>query len=167
MISINHTYAGQPSWISIAATAVSVIGWIIVFRQAMFIKHRDDIKNIIDNAKITVDDIFELSKNYYLENDDHIGFASSDIKSRFLLLSHYILLLKSKGVDVKLSPYVISFRKAIMGDYFETLDFKKQMEIPDRRSDITNGRSELNFRIEKTYVDWARKINFSSQFFTK
>lgn len=51
-----------------------------------------------------------------------------------------------------------------MGGYFETVEFKKQVEIPDMRSDIANGRSELSFRIDKMYNDWASSINFANQF---
>lgn len=134
---------------------VSVVGWIVVFEQAASLKNRDETAHIVGVTKNTIDEIFDLGVTYYENNIHHIGFISADIRAKFLLLSHYLLLLRSKGLNIDLEQYVVQYRKAIMGGYFETLDFKKQVEIPDRRSDIANARSELKFRLDKIHSDWA------------
>lgn len=104
---------------------------------------------------------------YYKGDEGHIGFHSADIRSKFLLLSHYLILMKNKGITFDFTPYLIAYRKAVMGDHFETEQYKKQLEIPDRKSDIANSRSELHFRITKSYIDWSRGIGFISQFSLK
>lgn len=158
----SNSYA---SYIAALSIAVSVLGWIVVFRQTSIIKYRDDVKVIVQKSEDTVNRLFDLAKYYYQENDEHIGFASADIRANFLLLSHYLILLRHFGLETKLESYVVAYRSAIMGGYFETTDFKKQLEIPDKRSDISNTKSELNFRINKSYFNWTNEFSFTSSLF--
>lgn len=162
---MNNCESGQLSIISFIPSLVTIVGWMIVFRQTMMIKHREDIHNIVISTQKAVDEIYDLSIKYYgEENSSHMGFISSDIRAKFLVISYYLILLKEKGIKPQVNKYVIFYRTAVMGGYFETVDFKKQVEVPNRRSDISNGRSDLNFQLEKMYIDWARKIGFFSQF---
>jgi hypothetical protein len=136
-----------------------------VFRQATTIKRRDEIYNIIVLSKKVADEIYSLSKIYYENNEEHIGFISSEIRSNFVLLNNYIKLLEKRGIETNISKYVINYKKAIMGGHFETTDFKNQLLIPNQRAEISHGRSELNYRIDKMYIDWSGKIGFINQFY--
>lgn len=151
-------------WVGLAPSAITMVGWAFIFRQNIVLKCRGDVYNIVKLSKIVVDEIYELSKKYYEGNDSHIGFLSADIRSRFTLLSLYLLLLRERGVSGDITKPLLFYRSAVMGSYFETVDFKKQMDVPNRRADISNSRSELNFEIEKIYLGWSKKINFISQF---
>lgn len=141
---------------------IAAFGWIIVFQQAMNLRYGDDIRELTDRANDVIDKIYDLTFEYYNENEDHIGLKSADIRANFLLLSHILLLIKDRGVQTSLSHYINAYRKAVMGDYFETVEFKKQLSIPDRRSDIANSRSELSFRVSQTYFNWSRSNGFFS-----
>lgn len=149
---------------SLLPIMVSVIGWIVVFEQAASLKNRDDVHKLITDSKNTVDGIFQSSITYFCENDHHIGFLSSEIRAEFLLLSHYIFLLRQKGLKSKLEPYVVDYRKSVMGKHFETLDFKKQLVDQENISKIANSRSELKFRLDKMHSDWARNRSFINRF---
>lgn len=147
---------------------ITAAGWIIVFRQATTLKIRDELKATCDEACKTVDVIFNLATEYYSDNNRvHIGILSANIRAQFLLLSHYLVLTRNRGITFSFSPYLIAYRKAIMGDHFETTEFLKQLEIPDRKSDIANTRSELHFRIQSAYIDWSKRIGFLTQFSIK
>lgn len=80
------------AWVTLVPSIIVILGWIIVFRQAMLLKYRDELQSIIKNAQNVIDQIFALSKDYYESNEEHIGFVSADIRSRFLLLSHYLII---------------------------------------------------------------------------
>ena len=136
------------------------MGWFVIFRQSNFLKIRDDVKTIVNDATNVIDMIFVLSVEYYEKNEKHIGFCSADIRSKFLLLSHYLILISQYGVKTNIESYVVAYRKAVMAGYFETENFKKQLEIPNMRAEISNCRSELNFRINKCYLDWSLSTNF-------
>ncbi len=148
------------NWLGLLTAAVTIFGWFVVFRQSLILKSREDVRGLVDTAQSIVDEIYELSKKYYTDNDDHIGFISSDIRSRFLLLSLYVSLINKKNAKYDVEHYVIQYRKAIMGGFFETTEFKRQMEIPDRRADISNFRSELHYHIEIMFVNWTKSIKW-------
>lgn len=146
-------------------SVITAAGWIVVFKQSSTLKYRDEVKSLVDQSIILVDDIYELCCQYYTgDKEEHIGITSANIRAKFLLLSHYFLLMKMRGVNVNFSPNLIAYRRAVMGGYFETEQFRSQFNIPDKKSEISNSRSELSFRVQKSFIDWSRSIGFISQF---
>lgn len=160
IVNLSNTSQGMEIAKATLPSIITVIGWIIIFQQAMNIRYSEDVKNVVEKSNNVIDRIYDLAFEYYGENIEHIGLKSADIRANFLLLSHYLLLLREKGIQTGLSSYLTAYKKAVMGDYFETTEFKKQLEIPDRRSDIANGRSELSFRISQTYYTWSKRVGF-------
>ncbi|MEN7535975.1 hypothetical protein [Aurantiacibacter flavus] len=146
-------------WLSLAPLALSVIGWVVVFEHSALLKNRDNISEIVKSAKFEVDEILKISKQYYESNDNHIGFLSGEIRSKFLLVSHYLMLLRDLGVDGKVARYLVQYKQAVTGGYFETIDFKMQTQEQVGKSDITNSANELKFRIDKMYCDWMKSTS--------
>lgn len=149
----------KPETISLVVTNIVVIlGWFVVFRQSLLIKSRDDIRNMIDITSNTVDEIYNLCKIYYsYENIDHINYDSTSIKAKFVLLSHYLGLLRAAGMSGGVSAALIIFKMHATGGHFETLNFHSQETVPNWKSELAASAEELKFRVEGNYFDWSRK----------
>ncbi|MBK9999618.1 MAG: hypothetical protein IPO97_00625 [Sphingomonadales bacterium] len=138
--------------------AIVILGWYVVFKQAVYIKNRDDIRKNIDLITRTIDEIFDLCKMYYSsENAEHINYTSASIKAKFVLLSHYFILIKDTGIFDRVLPTLTEYKIHATGGYFETIDFHKQVEMQDWRSLLAASAHELKFRAERGYFDWSKR----------
>lgn len=147
-------------WVEIASTIVTnfvvILGWIIVFRQAINLRKRDDVRKTVDLISATCDEIYKLACIYYSDrNNSHINYNSTNLKAKFVLLSHYLLLLRGASVRLDISATLNSFKNLATGGYFETVNFPLQESLPNWQTNLAATAHELKFRVEKAYFDWS------------
>lgn len=140
----------------VVTNLVVAFGWFIVFKQALKVNHNQNISRVSSLATTTIDDIYNQCKNYYRASGDHISYESADIRAKFVLLSHYLILLRESGIETGISAALIQFKGHAMGGYFETIDYKRQLDLPNWKINLTSSAHELKFRIEKGQFDQSR-----------
>lgn len=133
-----------------------LIGWLVIYRQTISIKRRDDLEGIVRKSCELIEKIYSDAIAYF--SDDEIlpiGHESAEIRSTSLLLTHYLMLLRERGVKKSIGPYLISFRKSCMGGFFESTRKNEQSGLPNWKSDLANSKSELIFRINQSFLEWC------------
>lgn len=136
---------------------VVVIGWFVVFRQALHIKRRDDLRKLVDLSTNVIDEIYNLTCKYYSSSlNGHINHDSTNLRAKFVLLSHYLLMLRSANISTGISAALTQYKIHATGGYFETVGFQNQNAVPNWQNDLASAAQELRFRIEKGYFDLSR-----------
>jgi hypothetical protein len=143
--------------LALLTNIIVIFGWLVVFRQAIHLRRREDIRKTIDLISGTVDNIYDLTCSYYSSNEGHITYSSANLKAKFVLLSHYLILLKDTGIVTGISPTLTAYKIYSTGSYFETQNYKKQEDIPDWRSELAASAQELKFKLEKGYFEWSKR----------
>lgn len=135
---------------------VVIVGWFFLFKQTLSIKRRDEIRKLVELSSATIDEIYLLCQEYYSsDSGDHISYSSTNIKAKFVLLSHYLLLLRNEGVGGEISVALRAFKIFATGGLFETTRFNEQDDVPGWKSELATSAHELKFRIEKGFFDWT------------
>jgi len=136
----------------VISNIIVIVGWYVVFQQAKSVKSREEIRDLVSRIDKTIDQIFSLCVDYYSEkNLGHQNFTSADIRAKFVLLSHLLIIIKDIDVNKVISPSLVQLRKNAMGGYFETVEYLDQLKIPNWKSDLAASASELQFRVEQIY----------------
>lgn len=142
----------------VLTNALVIVGWFIVFRQALAVRYRDDLRKIVDLAADTINDIYQRCCAYYSDRSSgHINHNSTNIKAKFVLLSHYLLMLREAGIDTGVSKSLTEYKIHASGGYFETLDYQKQAEVPNWQIDLASSAQELRYRLERGYFDQSKR----------
>lgn len=145
-----------------------IAGWVVVYKQNLALKERDEIESLVNHALQEIIEVQKLCEIYYgKDNDKHIGFKSNEIKAKFMLLSHYLMMLKNNyNINVQ-STYLNEYKKVCTGNHFETINFSMQIEIPDWMPDLSMKSAELRYRIVQAHIICLnnKKFLFSKKFF--
>jgi hypothetical protein len=135
-----------------------VIGWIVLYRQSLAMRRREEMAQSIKLVIQTIDDILRLSKEYYSPaNKSHISYVSAEIKGQFFLLSMYLMILKAAGMTFDVKDAVVRFKMLATGGHFETVNFLRQLSMPNWQEDLTYAGLSLRFTIERTYFTWCNQ----------
>jgi hypothetical protein len=133
-----------------------VAGWYVLYRNSVRIESRKEVREFVEQIEKIINKINTDSRQYYsIENHEAIGNLSCTIKSNFLLLSHYLFILKGLGVDFQNSEYLIAFKKNTTGGYFETTDYLQQIDIPGWQADCANFAAQLKLSVRLAYFRWC------------
>lgn len=136
---------------------VVIAGWFVVFRQAIHLRRRDDVRKTVDLIGATVDEVYDICREYYSQRTDgHINYLSTNIKAKFVLISHYLILVSGSDIVKNVSPALRAFKIHATGGYFETTDYHKQEDVPNWKTELAASAHELKFRVEKGYFDWSK-----------
>ncbi|KHL25633.1 hypothetical protein PK98_02965 [Croceibacterium mercuriale] len=147
-------------FIKLTVPAILVIaGWYVVYRNALKLEFRKDTRKLIEITIGIVESVTEDSRDYYSEsNRDHIGYLSARIKADLSLISHYIFMIESCGVKFKGSDALVDFRKCVSGSYFETTDFRKQIDLPGWHSELSVSSARLKMLLDRCYFEWTNAL---------
>lgn len=133
-----------------------ITGWFVLYRNSVKIEKRKEVRDFVDQITDLIDKISIDSQIYYSSlNSDSIGNLSCTIKSNFLLLSHYLFIMKGLGVEFQNSDYLIGFKKITTGGYFETSSYLKQSDIPGWQADCANNAAQLKLSVRLAYFYWC------------
>lgn len=154
--------------LQIVVPAIIIIaGWFVVYNNSKKIESRKEARDFVDQIDSLVDEIYTECVEYYSSIDEkHIGNKSSGIKSKFLLLSYYLLILKGLGIKFKGSRILGEFRRNVTGSFFETVDFHKQSQIPGWCEETANSAAQLKLSVRQAYFEWCgsyRSANVSAR----
>ena len=139
-------------WLAIFANAIVIVGWFIVFLQSKTIKNREEVRSLIDKISTIIDDIYILTIQYYDQSSrKHISHKSAEIRSKFVILSRLLLLVRYWDKDRIISPALVAFKMTCTGNFFETTRFQEQSDIPDWKSELASSAQDLKFKIESSY----------------
>lgn len=146
------------------AAILVVIGWIVLFRQSLAIRRREEMAQSVQLAVETVTDILSLSKEYYSpSNSEHISYLSAELKGKFVLLSKYLLILRAAGMRLDVREGLLKYKILSTGGHFETTSFLQQLNQPNWREEITYTGLSLRYAIERSYFTWCnQKLNIKS-----
>ncbi len=135
----------------IPATCI-VIGWLVVSNQQDKRERRKEIRDLVEEVTKIILIVREDVLEYFGEkNNDPTGPLADKIKLNLLLISQYLFLMKSAGLNIKVSQELIALRKTATGGFFETVDFKKQLENPQWLGNLRSESVELILAIQKAY----------------
>lgn len=139
-------------WLAIFTNAIVILGWFIIFQQTQSIKTREETRSLITDITILIDDIYTKTITYYGESQkEHISHLSSEIKSKFTLLSQMLLMIKQIDKQKLISPVLVEFKLHCTGGYFETVDFKKQSDVPNWEGKLAASAADLKLKIQQNY----------------
>lgn len=136
-----------------------VAGWFVVYNNSLKIEKRKEAREFVQDIEILIDKIYVDVISYYTNGEEHIGPDTSLIKSNFLLISHYLFVLKSLGLNPNCSQYLTQFRRSSTGGFFETKEFKNQCNVPGWDSEIANSASQLKLSLRICYYKWVGAYN--------
>jgi len=146
------------------AAILVVVGWVVLYRQTLAMRRREEMAQSVQLVIQTVDNIFHLSREYYSpSNSDHISYLSAEIKGKFVLLSKYLMILKAAGMQFDVKVDILKFKMLSTGGHFETVDFLQQLNQPNWREELTYSGLSLRYSIERSYFTWCnQKLNIKS-----
>ena len=141
---------------------IIIFGWIVIIRANHGLESRKEIRKTVDSMISLSDKIYLNCCEYYsLSNEDHLSHTSFSITTNYLLLSHYMIYLKSIGIFEMEAIYLTNFKKLATGGYFQTAEFQSQNAVPNWKIELAASHAEFKFRLDKSYFDWSKR-NFSS-----
>lgn len=144
-------------YLQIAVPAIIIIaGWFVIYNNSLKIESRKEARDFVDKIENLIDSLQHDINQYYSVNENHIGNYSSNIKAKFLLLSHYLFILKSLGINFRGSRLLTEFKKSATGGYFETQDFRKQAEIPGWEADLASLAAQIKLALRRSYFEWTQ-----------
>ena len=130
-------------------------GWYVVYRNSLKIEARKEAREFVDHLDGVIDSLHRSIIRYYCENEQHTGDLSSSIKAEFLLISHYLFLLKGLGINFTGGALLTNYRKAATGMFFETVEFKKQRDIPNWEAEVASLAAQLKLALRRAYFSWS------------
>lgn len=159
---------GSSGWIveaiRIGIPAMLIIaGWVVLYRNSRKIESRKELRSLVQHV---IDISCEIQKDaefyYGKDNKSHSGLVTSRIKSNFLLLSKYLYVLRSLGLDLSDAEILNNYRKTVTGGHFETKDYKKQVAIPGWEIELAQNHAAFKIWLDQAYFRWsgAFKKNF-------
>lgn len=137
----------------IVPIAFICIGWFVVSAQNDKRERRKEIRSLIDEVKDLCEDLRnEVLVYYSYENKKYSCAESRNIKLKFLLISEYVILLKSAGLLIDPTDEVIALRKLCIGGNFETRKFKDRVDKEGQfYAEVDAAFSELMMLFDKRY----------------
>lgn len=131
-------------------------GWLVVYRNSLRIEARKDARDFLEQIESNIDSLQGNIVKYYVDNEQHIGHLSAQIKADFQLLSQHMFILKGFGIKVYGSDILTQYRKSSTGGYFETVDFRKQRDIPGWDADLSSLSAQLKLALRRSYHEWTK-----------
>lgn len=141
--------------ISVPALMIAA-GWYVVHQNALRIERRKEAREFVEYIEKLIDEIYEDVTDYFLNGNCHIGQKSASIKANFQLVSHYLFILKGLGLDPKCGSLLTRLRKISTGGFFETKNFKKQVEIPGWDAELAESSAQIKLAIRQSYYRWTK-----------
>lgn len=107
---------------SVVTLTWAVIGWLIIERFARRRERRQEIRDLIKQVRETVDDILEDSIEFFSLDggDPQAQRLSVSIKAKLALIAKLISVIAQAGLNVKASPNIIRFRRAVTAEPFDS-----------------------------------------------
>jgi hypothetical protein len=143
--------------LQILVPAILIIsGWFVLYRNSVKIETRKEAREFIEKIEFLIDKIqTQVNKYYCSDNMKFNGNLSCSIKADFLLLSHYLFIMKGLGLTLQNSEHLVAYKKATTGAYFETADYLKQTDIPGWEADCVNHAAKLKLSVRTAYFRWS------------
>lgn len=133
-----------------------LIGWFVVYHQMVAMKKRDDLALMVEKSIQLIEEIYNLTIDYFSnDNIEPIGHESADIRSKHLLLSHYLMTLRQRNVKGEIGKTLNAYRQVTMGTFFENTRKSEQRTLPHWKSELANNKSELIFRLNQNFLEWC------------
>ncbi|NOQ64704.1 MAG: hypothetical protein GQ582_09355 [Methyloprofundus sp.] len=135
-------------WAQIVTWLIVIAGWVFVNQQNNLREKRKEIRSLIDNLHVQLDDIEKKAVKYHTdEGTKELAFQlKRDLNQK---LRSKLKILELRDLDLKKSStYQKELRKAITLNNFDTNNFKSQLFSSEIIKDIWLAKDKLSHEIE-------------------
>lgn len=149
---VTGEFFGQETLKLVVPGLLVVIGWFVLSHLQNRRERRKEIRELIDSISLSIKSLTQQSVEYFTENSlAKSRIIAGRMNFESLSISKKLLLLKAAGLEVDCAQEMTAFRHGVMGDYFETLNWKRKNKDKFWINDMMTTAGTLAQKLDEAY----------------
>jgi hypothetical protein len=142
-------------WTPYLPLALTIVGWLVVSRQHDKRERRKELRELIKQIELRVDDALSLTTEYYAIDgkDARCDELGAKIRYKLNALGPLQTRVRTGGLDVKATDEIVEFKQSIMGGSFESKSRTKMVSGGAVIAEAAVAGFALVDKFEKAYFD--------------